>query len=46
MIQADCNIFTFSLQSSERQKVLERNGNYYMGDMVSTFIPGMCYFLK
>ncbi|EGN98024.1 hypothetical protein SERLA73DRAFT_109335 [Serpula lacrymans var. lacrymans S7.3] len=37
---SDYNLFTFALQETELRKSLERDGSYYIGDMVNKFIPG------
>ncbi|KAI0917003.1 hypothetical protein AcV5_007593 [Taiwanofungus camphoratus] len=37
---SDCNLFTFTLQRKESRSVLERDGSYYLGDVVNKFIPG------
>lgn len=39
-LQIHHNIFAFSLQRSELQTSLERDGNYYLGDLINKFIPG------
>ncbi|KAH7926445.1 hypothetical protein BV22DRAFT_1118853 [Leucogyrophana mollusca] len=36
---SDYNIFTFALQTTELQTLLERDGNYHLGDMVNKFVP-------
>ncbi|KAG6333787.1 hypothetical protein ID866_5298 [Astraeus odoratus] len=38
--QSDYNIFAFRLQQTELQKLLERDGHYFLGDIVNKFIPG------
>ncbi|CCM01903.1 uncharacterized protein FIBRA_03974 [Fibroporia radiculosa] len=37
---SDCNLFTFALQRSGHRSTLERNGSYYLGDMVNKFLRG------
>ncbi|KZT11975.1 uncharacterized protein LAESUDRAFT_746751 [Laetiporus sulphureus 93-53] len=37
---SDCNLFTFSLQRSGNRATLERNGSFYLGDVVNKIIPG------
>ncbi|KAG9315581.1 CPSF A subunit region-domain-containing protein [Chiua virens] len=37
---SDYNLFAFRLQVNELQKVLEREGHYYLGDIVNKFVPG------
>jgi len=33
-------MFAFRLQQTELQKILEREGHYFLGDIVNKFIPG------
>lgn len=46
-LQSDCNLFSFALQRDPRPTVdrqrntLERDGGYYLGDVVNKFLPGM-----
>ncbi|KAL4064854.1 CPSF A subunit region-domain-containing protein [Scleroderma yunnanense] len=37
---SDYNMFAFRLQQTELQKLLEREGHYFLGDIVNKFIPG------
>lgn len=37
---SDYNMFAFRLQQTELQKILEREGHYFLGDIVNKFIPG------
>ncbi|KAH7910836.1 CPSF A subunit region-domain-containing protein [Hygrophoropsis aurantiaca] len=37
---SDYNLFTFSLQTTQLQTTLERDGNYHLGDLVNKFVPG------
>ncbi|KAJ3557088.1 hypothetical protein NM688_g1656 [Phlebia brevispora] len=37
---ADCNLFTFSISQQSNRKVLQLDGNFYLGDLVNKFIPG------
>ncbi|KAH7885105.1 CPSF A subunit region-domain-containing protein [Phlebopus sp. FC_14] len=37
---SDYNIFTFRLQKTEFLKSLERDGHYYLGEIVNKFLPG------
>lgn len=39
--QSDLNLFSFTLQETELQTTLERDGGYYMNDMVNKFVSGM-----
>lgn len=39
--QADLNIFTFALQHSDGQAVLEVEGSYHVADMITKFLPGV-----
>ncbi|KAF8133979.1 CPSF A subunit region-domain-containing protein [Boletus edulis] len=38
---SDYNLFSFRLQVNELHKVLEREGHYYLGDIVNKFLPGV-----
>ncbi|KAG8214764.1 CPSF A subunit region-domain-containing protein [Butyriboletus roseoflavus] len=38
---SDYNVFTFRLQVNELHRVLEREGHYYLGDIVNKFLPGV-----
>ncbi|THG98601.1 hypothetical protein EW026_g3605 [Hermanssonia centrifuga] len=35
-----CNLFTFSIQQRQDRNVLERDGHYHVGDVVTKFVPG------
>ncbi|KAH9924683.1 CPSF A subunit region-domain-containing protein [Epithele typhae] len=37
---SDCNLFSFVLQSHGQRKILERNGIYFIDDVVNKIIPG------
>ncbi|OBZ68977.1 DNA damage-binding protein 1 [Grifola frondosa] len=37
---SDCNLFTFVLQRNDNRPVLERDGDYHLGDVVNKFLPG------
>ncbi|KAG2145900.1 CPSF A subunit region-domain-containing protein [Suillus clintonianus] len=37
---SEYNLFTFSLQNSGTRQLLERDGNYFLGDLVNKFLPG------
>ncbi|KAF9219239.1 hypothetical protein BS17DRAFT_431256 [Gyrodon lividus] len=37
---SDYNLFAFRLQETELHRQLEREGHYYLGDMVNKFLPG------
>lgn len=39
-VQVDSNLVTFTLPESRDGKVLERTGNYYLGELVNKFIVG------
>ncbi|KAI6158847.1 CPSF A subunit region-domain-containing protein [Pisolithus thermaeus] len=38
---SDYNMFAFRLQKTELQKLLEREGHYFVGDIVNKFVPGL-----
>ena len=42
MKQADHNLFSFTLEESELETALKRDGSFYINDTVNKFIPGMC----
>ncbi|KAF9236524.1 CPSF A subunit region-domain-containing protein [Melanogaster broomeanus] len=37
---SDYNLFAFRLQQTELNRLLEREGHYYLGDIVNKFLPG------
>ncbi|KAG1776175.1 CPSF A subunit region-domain-containing protein [Suillus placidus] len=37
---SEYNLYTFSLQNSGTRQLLERDGNYFLGDLVNKFLPG------
>ncbi|KIN94881.1 hypothetical protein M404DRAFT_17165 [Pisolithus tinctorius Marx 270] len=37
---SDYNMFAFRLQKTELQKLLEREGHYFVGDIINKFVPG------
>ncbi|KAG1898161.1 CPSF A subunit region-domain-containing protein [Suillus fuscotomentosus] len=37
---SEYNLYTFSLQDSGTRELLERDGNYFLGDLVNKFLPG------
>ncbi|KAI6039683.1 CPSF A subunit region-domain-containing protein [Pisolithus marmoratus] len=37
---SDYNLFAFRLQKTELQKSLEREGHYFVGDIINKFVPG------
>jgi len=37
---SDCNLFTFSLDDSQTSPTLYKNGNYYLGEVVTRFLRG------
>ncbi|KAG2758166.1 hypothetical protein P692DRAFT_20763238 [Suillus brevipes Sb2] len=37
---SEYNLYTFSLQKSGMRQLLERDGNYFLGDLVNKFLPG------
>ena len=39
-IQNECDLFTFSLETSDSGTVLERRGDYQLGEVVTRFLPG------
>ena len=39
-LQADCNIFTFTIREAEDRKRLERDGHYHFGEVITKFLPG------
>lgn len=39
-LQADLNLFSFSLQNNGRQTLLERDGMFNVDDIVNKFLPG------
>jgi len=39
-VNSDLNLFSFTLQETELQTTLERDGGYYMNDMVNKFVSG------
>lgn len=45
-IQSDLNIFSFTLQETELQTTLERDGGYNMNDMVNKFISGKGLYVR
>jgi hypothetical protein len=38
--QAEHNLFSFTLEESELETALKRDGSFYINDMVNKFIPG------
>jgi DNA damage-binding protein 1 len=38
--QSEYNLYTFSLQHSGTRQLLEKDGNYFLGDLVNKFLPG------
>ncbi|KAG0700426.1 CPSF A subunit region-domain-containing protein [Suillus ampliporus] len=37
---SEYNLYTFNLQNSDTRQLLERDGNYFLGDFVNKFLPG------
>ncbi|KAG1743291.1 CPSF A subunit region-domain-containing protein [Suillus paluster] len=37
---SEYNLYTFSLQNTGTRQLLERDGNYFLGDLVNKFLPG------
>lgn len=40
VIQADFNLFSFSIQDHGRQTLLERDGMFNVDDQINKFLPG------
>ena len=45
VLKSDYNMLSFRLQQSGLQTMLERDGHYFLGDIVNKFVPGT-YILK